>query len=328
MNKKANISKPELSIILPMYNEAACVNGFFERVLPILDDQGLTYEFICINDGSSDNTLEVLLDLQKSIGAIKIIDLSKNFGKEIALTAGIDHCQGDAVIPMDVDLQDPPEVIPKLLKKWKEGFEVVHAVRKKRDSDSFAKRTTAKLFYRIFNSLTNENIPYNAGDFRLMSYKTICALRQLPEKTRFMKGLFNWVGFKSTYIEYDREQRVAGKTKWNYWKLWNFALEGIISFSSIPLQVWSYIGAIISIISFGYASFLIISVLIFGRDIPGYASLMVAILLLGGIQLISLGVIGEYIARIFQEVKHRPLYIINEKYSIDEKDSDGNKNIQ
>jgi polyisoprenyl-phosphate glycosyltransferase len=312
------MNKPELSIIVPMYNEASCIDRFFDEIISVLEKVNLSYEILCINDGGTDNTLDLLIKHSEKNSSIKIIDLSKNFGKEAALTAGLDCCRGKAVIPIDADLQDPPELIPDLVAKWKEGFEVVCAIRKSRDSDSIIKRYTADKFYRTFNQLTRDNIPHNAGDFRLISEKVVVALRKLPERNRFMKGLFSWVGYRTAFVEYDREERVSGDTKWSYWRLWNFALDGITTFSSIPLRIWTYIGALISLLSFLYAITLIFYVLVSGRDVPGYASLMVVILFFGGIQLLSLGIIGEYIGRIFQEVKGRPLYLINQKYGFDE----------
>ena len=276
----------------------------------------ITYEIICVNDGSQDDTLAKLIKHHHSNHNIKVINLSRNFGKEIALTAGLDHAKGEAVIPIDADLQDPPELIVEMLEKWREGYDVVYAKRRSRQGETWLKQITANGFYRIMQKMTPVRIPQDTGDFRLMDRQVVAALKQLPETHRFMKGLFAWVGFKQTALEYDRLPRYKGRTKWNYWQLWNLAIEGITSFSALPLKVWSYMGLFISLAAFLYALFLIIRTLIFGIDVPGYASLMVAILFMGGVQLISLGVIGEYLGRIYAEVKRRPLYLIRDTYGI------------
>ncbi len=311
-----NADKPsiELSIVVPMYNEAANLRPFFERLFNVLNRLNITYEIVCVNDGSQDNTLTELLDYQKHNPFIKIVDLSRNFGKEIALTVGLDYSSGAAVVPIDADLQDPPELIEALLAKWREGYNMVYATRRIRRGETFTKRFTAKLFYRIIDFMSDIPIPKNTGDFRLMDRTVVDSLSKLPERTRFMKGLFAWVGFKQTAIYYDREPRQAGTSTWNYWRLWNFALEGITSFSVLPLKLWSYIGLFLSFISICYATFLIVRTLILGIELPGYASMMVVILFLGGIQLISLGIIGEYLARIYSEVKARPLYLVRKTY--------------
>lgn len=313
----SNFQSVQLSIVIPMYNEASNIDSLFERLESVLLTLNTTYEIICVNDGSTDNTLEQAIDRHYRNRAIKIVNFSRNFGKEIALTAGIDYASGAAVIPIDADLQDPPELIEQLVAKWQEGYEVVYATRRLRQGEGWLKRWTAGGFYRTISKLTPISIPANTGDFRLLDRKVVEALKQMPERTRFMKGLFAWVGFKQTSILFDRLPRLQGKTSWNYWKLWNFALDGITSFSLLPLQVWSYIGLIIASLSFLYATFLIIRTLLFGIDVPGYASLMVAILFLGGIQLLTLGIIGEYLGRVYQEVKGRPLYLVKECYGFD-----------
>jgi glycosyltransferase involved in cell wall biosynthesis len=303
---------PVLSIVIPIYNEEPNIPALLDRLSRCLKDLGLTYEIICVNDGSRDASLVRLTDYRQSDPRLKIIDFSRNFGKEIALTAGLDYAQGRAVIFLDADLQDPPELIGDLVSKWREGFEVVYGTRRSRRGDSFLKRLTAHLFYRTLGKMSPLPIPANTGDFRLLDRRAADALKRLPERTRFMKGLFAWVGYRQTAVYFDREPRFQGQTKWNYWKLWNFALDGIISFSLVPLKIWSYLGLIISLISLVYASFLVLRTLILGIDVPGYASLMVAILFLGGIQLISLGVLGEYLGRVYEEVKARPLYLARE----------------
>ncbi|BFM40994.1 glycosyltransferase family 2 protein [Synechocystis sp. LKSZ1] len=307
----------ELSVVIPMYNEGSSLEKLFERLLKVLDGLALAYEVLCVNDGSRDNTLMELVRYHQQNPAIKVINLSRNFGKEIALSAGIDFAQGQAVIPIDADLQDPPELIPVLIQKWREGFDVVYATRRTRQGETWFKRRTAEAFYQTIGRMTPIGIPANTGDFRLMNRPVVEALKQLPERTRFMKGLFAWVGYRQTSVLFDREPRFTGKSKWNYWKLWNFALDGIISFSLVPLKVWSYLGLLISLLSLFYASYLVLRTIVLGIDVPGYASLMVAILFLGGVQLISLGVIGEYLGRVYEEVKARPLYLVRDTWGLD-----------
>lgn len=311
MNKR-----PLVSIVIPFYNEEGAVFGFHEAITKALN--GLStfeFEFICVNDGSSDNTLDELLECVAKDSRYIVLELSRNFGKEAAMSAGIDQAKGDCVIPIDADLQDPPSLITQMLEEWQKGAEVVLAKRIDRSTDSYAKRTSALLFYRLHNALSSLKIPENVGDFRLMDRVVVDALKQLPERQRFMKGLFAWLGFRTTTIEYVREARTAGNTKFSGWKLWNFAIEGITSFSLVPLKVWTYIGAIGSIFALCYATFIIIRTWIFGVDIPGYASLLVVMLFFGSLQLMSLGVIGEYIGRIYFESKQRPLYLIRKSYS-------------
>lgn len=301
----------KLSLLVPMYNEADVIDHFFERVRPILEGVALEWEVVCVNDGSKDRTLELLRQWHERDARIKVINLSRNFGKERALTAALDLAVGDAVIPIDADLQDPPELIPRMVELWEQGFDVVNAIRSSRNSDSLVKRTTARLFYRIMNNVSDTEILRDAGDFRLLSRRVCEVLRSMRETHRFMKGLFAWVGLPSTTINFERNARIGGSTKWNYWRLWNFALEGIISFSTVPLKIASYLGLLTAVLSLLYAGFLVIRTLIFGDPVPGYPSLMAAVLFLGGVQLIFIGVIGEYIARIHDEVKGRPIYVID-----------------
>ncbi|MEH2375508.1 glycosyltransferase family 2 protein [Nostoc sp.] len=309
-----NNDNVEISVVVPMYNEEPNIDYLLERLVSVLVRLKMKYEIVCVNDGSKDNTLKCLVEHHYRNSAIKVVNLSRNFGKEIALTAGIDYTTGAAVVPIDADLQDPPELIEELIVKWREGYDVVCATRRSRQGENWIKRFTAAAFYQTIGKLSNVPIPPNTGDFRLLDRRVVNALKQMPERNRFMKGLFAWVGFQQTSIIYDRPQRYQGTTKWNYWKLWNFAIDGIAGFSLIPLKVWGYLGLVISLISFLYASFLVIRTLLFGIDIPGYASLMVAILFLGGVQLLSLGIIGEYIGRIYDEVKGRPLYLVRDCY--------------
>jgi glycosyltransferase involved in cell wall biosynthesis len=307
----------ELSVVIPLYNEELNIDCLFERLESVLNRLNMSYEIVGVNDGSKDNTLGRLVEHHRRNPAIKVVGLSRNFGKEIALTAGIDYTSGKAVVPIDADLQDPPELIEELVAKWREGYDVVCATRLSRQGESWLKRFTANAFYRVIERMSPVPIPRNTGDFRLLDRRVVEALKTLPERTRFMKGLFAWVGFKQTSIFFERPQRYKGTTKWNYWRLWNFALDGITSFSFLPLKVWSYMGLIVSAISLIYALYLVIRTFIFGIDVPGYASLMVAVLFMGGVQLISLGVIGEYLGRVYQDVKGRPLYLVRECYGFD-----------
>ncbi|GAA0803502.1 glycosyltransferase [Cupriavidus gilardii] len=269
---------------------------------------------MCINDGSTDRTLERLISAADTDERVRVIDLSRNFGKEAAMSAGLAEAQGDIVVPFDADLQDPPEVIGQLVAKWREGYDVVLARRVDRTTDTFLKRFSASNFYRLHNKLADVKIPDNVGDFRLMTREVTDAVNSLPESRRFMKGLFAWVGFRTAVIPYSRDRRVAGTTKFSGWKLWNFALEGITSFSSLPLRIWTYFGLLVSALSFLYAAYLVVRTLVHGIDVPGYASIFVSILFFSGIQLIGIGILGEYIGRIYMESKRRPLYLIRAQY--------------
>ena len=320
-----NLESVELSIVIPCYNEENNLDYLFEKLESVLQRIKINYEIICINDGSKDNTLNCLIQYHRRHPEIKILSLSRNFGKEAALTAGLDYATGAAIIPIDADLQDPPELIEELVAKWREGYDVVYGTRRSRPGESWLKRLTAYIFYGTISSMSPTPIPRNTGDFRLLDRRVIEALKQMPERTRFMKGLFGWVGFKQTSILFDRSPRLQGATSWNYWGLWNFAIDGIASFSLLPLKVWSYVGLSVSLLSLLYASFLVLRTLILGVDVPGYASLMVAVLFLGGIQLLTLGIIGEYLGRVYNEVKQRPLYLIRECYGLESK---GNKGRQ
>lgn len=310
--------QPDLSVIVSMYNEEDSLSSFFKAVGECLTKlKGYSYEIVCIDDGSTDKTYSLLKDYAKKDKHIKVIKFSRNFGKEYGMMAGLKFCQGRAAIPIDVDLQDPPGLIQKFVKKWEEGYDMVYGIRSDRGSDTFLKRVTAKLFYKIYNLMTRSPIPYNAGDYRLIDRKVINAILSLKERNIFMKGVFGWTGFKSTGIKYTRQKRYAGKSKWNYWKLWNFALDGITASTTFPLRIWSYFGSLLSSVGIMYAIYIILRTIIHGTDVPGYASLLVFILVLGGIQMIILGILGEYIGRIFIEVKNRPLYIVEDKVNID-----------
>lgn len=308
--------RPLLSIIVPMYNESEGIEVFFSTLCPILSSVTNDWEILCINDGSHDDTLAQLKQRTEADNRIKFISLSRNFGKEAALTAGLQHAYGQAVIPIDADLQDPPEIIPEMVAKWREGFKVVLATRSNRNGDSLFKRLTAGLFYKLLSKLTRFPIPANTGDFRLMDAEVVGIIRLLPERTRFMKGLFAWAGFRSTTIYFERKKRARGEAKQSYSTLWSLAKDGIFSFTTLPLRITTYLGAIISLVSFSYAGWLVLRTIIFGIDVPGYVSTMVAVLCIGGIQLLSLGIIGEYIGRIYRETKQRPHYVIEEKGGI------------
>lgn len=308
------MANPELSVIVPVYNEAAALPHFFKKIQSVLN--GLSYEIICVNDGSTDETADLLACYAQTDSRIKVVSFSRNFKKEAALFAGLKYAVGRAVVPIDADLQDPPEVILDFLDKWHAGFKVVYGVRQDRSADSFLKKGSAQLFYKIYNLFADRPIPYNAGDFRLLDRQVVDAVLQTNERNLFMKGLFNWVGFKSCPVYYKRQTRSAGCSTWNYWRLWNFALDGLTATTTFPLRIWLYIGGFAALFSVGYAAYIIIRTLIFGVDLPGYASLLVFMLFLGSIQLMALGVMGEYLGRIFNEVKHRPRYIVSETQNI------------
>ena len=308
--------RPLVSIVTPFDNEGEGVNHFYQVMALTMEKlPDFDFEIVCVDDGSQDNTLEQLIAISKTDPRVTVLEFSRNFGKEPAMTAGIDAASGDCVIPIDADLQDPPALIGQMLQRWQEGAEVVLAKRIDRSTDTYAKRTSALMFYRLHNALSHLQIPENVGDYRLMDRVVVDALKQLPERQRFMKGLFAWVGFKTATVEYTRDARLIGDSKFSGWKLWNFAIEGITSFSLVPLKIWVYIGGLGAVFAILYASFIVIRTMIFGIDVPGYASLLVVMLFFGSLQLISLGVIGEYIGRIYFESKQRPLYLIRKKYS-------------
>lgn len=309
-----------ISVVVPLYNEQENIDALFRRLLAVLEALNTSYDVICVNDGSRDNTLKNLVEYHQLYPQIKVVNLSRNFGKDTAMSAGIDYSQGMAVIPIDADLQDPPELIAEMIEKWHEGYDVVYASRRVRIGESWFKRFSAEGFYQVINKLSRVSIPPNTGDFRLIDRRVVESIKKMPERQRFMKGIFAWVGYKQTSILFDREPRYQGQTKWNYWKLWNFAIDGITSFSFLPLKVWTYVGLIIALVSLVYASFLILRTIIFGIDVPGYASLMVAVLFLGGIQLLTLGIIGEYIGRVYEEVKGRPLYLVRDCYGFENRE--------
>jgi glycosyltransferase involved in cell wall biosynthesis len=318
----------KISVVVPLYNEEENIDVLFRRLLAVLEALNTSYEVVCVNDGSRDNTLKNLVEYHQRYPQIKVVNLSRNFGKDIAMSAGIDYSQGMAVIPIDADLQDPPELIAEMIEKWHDGYDVVYASRRVRIGESWFKRFTAESFYQVINKLSRVTIPPNTGDFRLIDRRVVESIKKMPERQRFMKGIFAWVGYKQTSILFDREPRYQGQTKWNYWKLWNFAIDGITSFSFLPLKVWTYVGLIIALVSLVYASFLMLRTIILGIDVPGYASLMVAVLFLGGIQLLTLGIIGEYIGRVYEEVKGRPLYLVRDCYGFENREQLSDKITQ
>jgi polyisoprenyl-phosphate glycosyltransferase len=310
------VSRPVLSLIVPVHNEEEAIDTYVERVTEVLakidDPASKDFEILFIDDGSTDETLERIREARKGNPRVRAISFSRNFGKEAALSAGLDHARGSAVVPMDVDLQDPPEVLPEMIQRWREGFDVVCGIRKDRETDSLPKRLTADLYYRAHNWLSEDKIPEHAGDFRLLDRKVVDVTRSLPERNRFMKGLFAWAGFRQAYVPYRRAVRSTGRTKFNYWRLWRFAIDGITSASTVPLRMWSYLGVTVALLAISFAIFLVFRTLVSGTEVPGYASLMVAVLFLGGLQLLSLGILGEYVGRILIETKHRPLYVVRE----------------
>ena len=308
MNKKEQ--KKILSIVSPVYNEAENLGEFYSRVINATDNLNLEIEIIYINDGSQDSTIDIITKQRQIDNRITIIDLSRNFGKEIALTAGLDYSSGDAVIVIDADLQDPPELITKLVEKWREGYDVVNAKRIKRKGESLLKKVMSYIYYRLLFYLSDINVPRDTGDFRLLNKNALDALLKLREKHRYMKGLFVWVGFKQKEIEYEREARFKGKTKWGFFSLFNLAFDGLTSFSIMPLRLASIIGFLSALIGFFYGAVIVFKTLFFHEPVAGFTSIVVLVTFFGGIQLLSIGIIGEYIGRIFNETKNRPLYVV------------------
>lgn len=305
------MSRPLLTAVIPCHNEAEVLPLLHARLGAALDQLDADGRILYVDDGSTDGTTGALLALATADPRVGVIVLSRNFGKEAALTAGLDHAVGDAVVVLDADLQDPPELIPELFARFREGHDVVYGVRRSRAGESWLKRATASAFYRTIGRLSRTPVPADTGDFRLLSRRALDALKGLRERHRFMKGLFGWVGFRQIGVPYDRAPRAAGRTKWNYWKLWNFALEGITSFSAAPLKVATYVGVLTALAAFAYGVWIVVKTLLWGDPVAGYPSLMTVILFLGGIQLIALGLIGEYLGRLYEESKQRPLYLVD-----------------
>ena len=301
-----------LTIVIPVYNEQEVLSEFHRRLCAAIATLNTDNEIIYINDGSTDNSLDIIKSLYTSDDQVALVDLSRNFGKEIALSAGLHKAHGDAVVVIDADLQDPPELIPQLIAEWQQGYDVVYCKRKRRAGESLFKKFTAHGFYRVMQTLGKVKLPEDTGDFRILSRRAVDALNSLGEHHRFMKGLFTWIGFRQKALLYDREPRQAGKTKWNYWRLWNFALEGITSFTIAPLKFATYIGFLTALGAFIYGIYMVVRTLMYGNPVPGYPSLIVIVLFLGGAQLMAIGILGEYIGRIFTETKRRPLYFLND----------------
>jgi glycosyltransferase involved in cell wall biosynthesis len=303
-------SHPTVSVVVPAYNEAAGLELFHQRLVRAMCELG-SWEVVYVNDGSNDSTQDVLEALYRTDNRIALVSLSRNFGKETAITAGLDHAAGDAVVVIDADLQDPPELIPELHAAWRSGFDMVYAKRRGRPGETWLKRKTAELFYRMMHTIGDLKLPRDTGDFRLMSRRVVDAVRQLREQHRFMKGLFAWVGYPTTSVLYDRAPRHAGLSKWNYWQLWNLAVDGITSFTVMPLKLATYVGVFVALLSVIYGVQVIVKTLIVGNSVAGYPSIMTVMLFLGGVQLVFLGVIGEYLGRVFNETKQRPLYLVD-----------------
>lgn len=313
--RRARPADPLVSFVVPVHDEAPAIDRFLAATADVVDRLAVRAEFVFANDGSTDATLARLLDRQLGDHRIRVVNLSRNFGKEAALTAGLEASRGDVLVPIDVDLQDPPELLGPFLDRWREGYDVVYGIRRDRSGDGLAKRVSAAAFYRVFNTITPKPIPENVGDFRLIDRRVADAILSLPERNRLMKAMFDWVGYPSIGVEYDRPARASGASSWTPVKLWNLALDGITSFSTLPLRVWTYVGLAISSGCLAYA-LLIMTLALTGRieDVPGYASQLTVILFLGALQLISLGLIGEYVGRVLIETKRRPLYIVEGLY--------------
>ncbi len=313
--RAARKAHPSVSFVVPVYNEEDAISGFLDSVRTEAELGGYRTEFVFVNDGSTDRTLDVLFAEQDRDPRVRVVNLSRNFGKESAMTAGLRASRGDVVVPIDVDLQDPPSLLHPFIDKWREGFDVVYGVRRTRDAESAVIRWSAHLFYRIFNAIASTPIPKDVGDFRLMDRRVVESVLLMDERSRFMKGLFSWVGFPSVGVPYDRPERAEGSSKWNSWRRWNFALDGIVSFSTVPLRIWTYAGLLIATLSAIYG-LVILSLALTGNmnDVPGYASLILVVLFLGSMQLVSLGLIGEYLSRVLTESKGRPLYLVEGIY--------------
>jgi len=313
---EAGAREPELSVIAPVFNESDNIEPLLERLAPVLASCARSFEIIFVDDGSTDDTLAILRAAHAKDPRVRAVSLSRNFGKEVAIAAGLDHAQGAAAVIMDADLQHPPEVIEAFVAQWRNGFKNVYGQRVDRAADHPMRRLLTQRFYRLFGSVGETGLPEGAGDFRLLDAKAVAALRVMREHARFSKGLYAWIGFKSIGVPFHVEARAHGASKFSYLKLTNFALDGLMSFSTLPLKVWSYVGVAVSVLALALASFFLFRTLIFGVDVPGYASLIVSITFFAGIQLLSLGIIGEYIGRIFAEVKRRPLYLVEERVGL------------
>jgi glycosyltransferase involved in cell wall biosynthesis len=306
----------KISILIPAYNEEASLDKLFVRLANLANDvKDYSFEFLFVNDGSRDKTLEIIKDYAEKDDRVSYVNLSRNFGKEIAMVAGIDHVTGDAMVIVDADLQDPPELIPKMIALWEQGYDDVYAKRRNREGESWLKKFTSKMYYKTLQRFSHVAIQEDTGDFRLLDRRAIDALKQFRESQRNAKGMFSWIGFNKKELLYDRDPRSAGTTKWSYPKLINLAIDGITSFTIAPLRISTVLGLLVSLFAFCYLIFLVLRTIFFGSDLGGYPSLMAVILFLGGVQLLSLGIIGEYIGRIFNETKQRPLYLVEEYHA-------------
>jgi glycosyltransferase involved in cell wall biosynthesis len=312
------VDSPVISIVAPAYNEAKNLVAFIEAMTPVLDGLGEPWEIVFVDDGSRDDTLGMLLAARSNDARIKVVSLARNFGKDVALTAGLHHARGRAVIPIDCDLQHPPELIPPMVARWRAGADMVIGVRSKRTEEGFLRRTSAQLYYSMMRRMNDVAIPPNAGDFRLLDRKIVDVINDMPERTRFMKGIFAWPGFKTETIEFQANVRAGGQSNWSLFKLWRFALDGLFSFSTVPLKIWTYIGGFAAFGAFVYLLITLIQKLFFGIEAEGYASLLIVVLGFNGLLLLSNGIQGEYIARIFEEVKGRPLFVVGKKWGFDE----------
>jgi|HubBroStandDraft_6_1064221.scaffolds.fasta_scaffold34484_2 glycosyltransferase involved in cell wall biosynthesis len=312
------MAPPTISIVAPAYNEERNLPAFLAAMIPMLEGIGEPFEIIFVNDGSRDGTLGMLAAAASQDPRIKVVGLARNFGKDIALSAGLAYATGRAIIPIDCDLQHPPELVPQFVARWREGFDMVIGVRSKRDEEGWLRRTLSQTYYKVMRSMTSVEIPPNAGDFRLLDRKILDVINKMPERHRFMKGIFAWPGFKVSAIEFQANVRAnETRSSWSFFKLWRFALDGLFSFSTAPLKLWTYIGALSAAGAFFYLTVTVIQKLFFGIAVPGYASLLIVLLFFNGLLLISNGIQGEYIARIFEEVKGRPLYVVGQTFGID-----------
>jgi glycosyltransferase involved in cell wall biosynthesis len=307
------LSSPELSVVIPVYNEGANIGPLCARIAPVLDRVTDRWEIVFVDDGSADDTLEQVRAESARDPRIGAVSFSRNFGKEIALAAGLDHARGEAVVIMDADLQHPPEMIETFVERWRQGYVMVYGQRTDRSTETRLKRTSARLFYRLFERFGETSLPEGAGDFRLIDRRGVEVLRALGERARFSKGLYAWIGFKSTGVPFAVEERRHGATKFSFRKLFRFAFDGITSFTTVPLRVWTYLGGLVSVGAIATAIYFAVRTLVFGTDLPGFPSLIVSVMFFSGVQLMSLGVIGEYVGRIFAEVKRRPLYVVAER---------------
>jgi glycosyltransferase involved in cell wall biosynthesis len=312
------MESPVVSIVAPAYNEATNLAAFVAAMTPVLDSLGEPWEIVFVDDGSRDDTLGILLAARATDPRLKIVGLARNFGKDVALSAGLAHARGRAVIPIDCDLQHPPELIPELVAKWRAGADMVIGMRTRRSEEGVVRRTSARMYYSLMRRMTNVEIPPNAGDFRLLDRKIVDVINQMPERCRFMKGIFAWPGFKTETIEFQANVRAGGRSQWSLWKLWRFALDGLFSFSTVPLKMWTYLGGLSALGAFIYLMITLVQKIVFGISAPGYASLLIVVLFLNGLLLLSNGIQGEYLARIFEEVKGRPLFVVGNTWGFDE----------